>query len=200
MNWDDTRPGNSKARSNSSENEEDRRYYNLALQWFLYDNWSIDEAANLFAGCLPQRQMLQPGAANEHLDEKVLESENKIRRALHKPLTPLNEKEYFAPLSFSKSQLMEWALEQKLALPPLLLDAYNAHINEQQKQGYSTPCTEAVKWTCDHFWQHADYREPPGQGEIVQALLQRFKELDHDECIMVEHICRHPLIRTKDDT
>ena len=58
---------------------------------------------------------------------------------------------------------------------------------------------EGVQWVCAEFWENVDYRAPPGQGEIVQALLQRYPELSHDECIMIEHICRHPLTRPEDN-
>lgn len=199
MGRDSTKHNQATVRPKTSESAADREYYRFALQWFLYEEWSIDEAANLFAGCLPTREMLQLGEQNEHLDEKVLESENQIRRAMQKALKPIDDKKYFAPLAFSRSELMKWALEQRLALPPLLLAAFEAHKTAQERPDYSTPCVDAVNWACKQFWQNADYRSPPSQGEVIQALLKQFRMLDHEECVMVEYVCRHPLMRKDND-
>tara|TARA_R110002110_G_scaffold195957_2_gene405747 strand:+ start:916 stop:1509 length:594 start_codon:yes stop_codon:yes gene_type:complete len=191
-----TRQKDPTLRSGIDGSQDEREYYHQALKWFLYENWSIEEAANLFAGCLPGREMLQPGEINEQLDEKVLEAENRIRRAINNPLKAVSSNKYFAPVEISSVELMAWALAQNVPLPPLLLSAFEA---QQTRDRYSTPGVEGVQWVCAEFWENVDYRAPPGQGEIVQALLQRYPELSHDECIMIEHICRHPLTRPEDN-
>jgi hypothetical protein len=197
MSKDNTSQVNAALNAVNDQSEQDQVFYQSALKWCLYEDWSIEEAANLFSGCLPKREMLQPGEANAELDSKVLESENNIRRALYKPLKPVNNKRYFTPLTFSRKQLMEWAFAQKLSLPPLLVNAHRAQANSQ-RSGYMTPCLEAIQWTCTQFWKEVDFRHPPSQGEIVQALLQRFSDLDYEACIMVEYVCRHPDTRTPD--
>lgn len=168
-------------------------YYNTALQWFLYPTWTIDEAANLLSGCLPKRQMFQPGEHNTILDQKVLETENHIRRALGVALDAASSKKYFAPIEIQHEQLIQWATKEGLNLPEQLLRAIE---HAQKERGhYTTPCLEAIEWTQEQFWRNANFRDPPTKGEIIHALLQAFDALDHEECIMVEHICRHPLTR-----
>tara|TARA_R110002072_G_scaffold56097_12_gene145614 strand:+ start:4387 stop:4998 length:612 start_codon:yes stop_codon:yes gene_type:complete len=182
-------------RSFAARSEEDKLFYTTALQWFLYPTWTIDEAANLLSGCLPKREMLQPGKLNEALDQKVIETENLIRRELGKSIDSLSSKKYFAPIQVSRDQLMDWALTQKPPLPKILQSAYEAHREQEKKPRYSTPCLEAIEWTSEQYWHDVDYRDPPTKGEIIQALLQRFPDLDHEECIMVEYVCRHPIAR-----
>jgi len=64
-----------------------------------------------------------------------------------------------------------------------------------QSDHYTTPCLEAAKWVVENFWEHANLREPPTAGAIIQALLQQFPELNGAECDMVEKLARHPLTR-----
>jgi len=170
-------------------------YHNTALQWFLYPAWTIDKAANLLTGCLPKRQMFQPGADNVRLDQMVLTTENHIRRALGKSLAALTSKKYFAPIEVQHKQLIQWANQQDLVLPEPQLAAYEVHRTQEQQGQYTTPCLEAIAWTRKHYWHSADFRDAPTKGEIVHALLQAFSELNHEECMMVEYMCRHPLTR-----
>jgi hypothetical protein len=168
-------------------------YYNTALQWFLYPTWTIDEAANLLTGCLPKREMFQPGEHNAKIDQNVLETENHIRRALGGSLEAASSKKYFAPIEIQHEKLIQWATRQDLILRESLLTAFEHAQRERVK--YTTPCLEAIEWTREHFWRNADFRDPPTKGVVIQALLQAFADLDHEECIMVEYMCRHPLTR-----
>ena len=63
---------------------------------------------------------------------------------------------------------------------------------------YTTPCLEAVRWVVENFWEHANLREPPTSGAIIQALLQQFPELSGAECDLIEKVTRHPVTRMDD--
>lgn len=197
MSTDNTRQlGNAPSpRAFEASSETAKLYYTAALQWFLYPTWTIDEAANLLSGCLPKRALFQPGESNQSLDQKVIETENLIRLELGKSLDAVNSKKYFAPVQVQRDQLMAWVLNSELALPRQLSAAYLTHSEQAEGAQYATPCLEAIDWVTGHFWHSTDLREPPTIGEIIQALLQRYPDLDYDECRMVEYVCRHPVTR-----
>lgn len=176
------------------------QYYGYAMQWSFYPRWSIEEAANLLTGCVPHREMFLRGKEHEQLDAEVLTNENRIRTALGKALTPVVNKKYFSRTYVESNELIEWAMAQDMDFPAELFNAYREAHRQREIHGYRTPAMEAVDWVVEHFWQRADMREPPNAGEIVQALLQAFPDLEPEECEMVEHITRHPAAKiTLDD-
>lgn len=171
------------------------QYYHYALQWSMYPRWTLEESANLLAGCVPHREMLLRGEAHRRLDAEVLEYENKIRGALDKELIRVESRKYFSKIYLERDNLMNWAMSQDFEVPRDLVRAYREAHRQRQIHGYRTPALEAVDWVVRNFWTSADLREPPNQGEIVQALLQAFPALSPQECEMIEHITRHPAAR-----
>lgn len=172
------------------------QYYGYALQWSAYPRWTIEEAANLLTGCVPHREMFLKGESHRQLDAEVLENENRIRAALGNGLTQVEAKRYFAKTYIDSSNVIQWAQSQDIDVPNALIKAHEQARQHRETHGYSTPALEAVDWVVERFWQGADLRSPPKRGEIVQALLQAFPNLDVEECEMVEHITRHPAART----
>lgn len=171
------------------------QYYQYALQWFMYPKWTVEESANLLAGCVPHRKLFLKGPENEALDAEVVEVENRIRRALGTELEIIKSKKYFSTVYVERTALLNWARTTKLPLPYPLLRARRAHEQRTEQFGYTTPCMEALQWVVSNYWQGTDFREPPASGEIIQALLGQFPELTAAECEMIEHISRHPLAR-----
>ena len=172
------------------------QYYGYAVQWFAYPRWTIEETANLLTGCVPHREMFLPGEEHHALDAEVVENENKIRAALGDGLKAVESKRYFARTYIDSGNILEWATSAAIAVPNDLIKAHSATRIQNEIQGYVTPCMEAIEWVVENFWKGADLRDPPTRGEIVQALLQQFRELTAEECEMVEHITRHPAAST----
>ena len=190
-----TRAGEIDAESNRLFLKLPDAYADYAAQWLMYTTWSIEEAANLLSGCVPHRPMLNSGQHHRVLDDEVLETENKIRRALGKSLQGIKTKKYFSTVSIDSKQLIQWAMDQTINLPEALVLAYHQH-QQQASHGYTTPALEAIEWVKETYWQDADFRDPPNAGEIIQAILRQFPVLDGQACEMIEYVCRHPLART----
>jgi hypothetical protein len=171
------------------------QYYGYALQWVMYPKWTVEEAANLLFACVPHREMLLPGPANEQLDGEVLALENKIRRALGKELTIIKSKKYFSTLYVDHSDLITWAKKEHIPIPNDLLKAKLETEQNTKIYGYTTPCLEALNWVIENFWQQVDLREPPSTSIIVQSILGEFPNLSGEECDMIEYIARHPYAR-----
>lgn len=175
------------------------QYYGYALQWCVYPRWTIEEAANLLTGCVPHREMFLAGEKHRALDTEVLETENRIRKALGKDLAPVESKKYFAKTYIDSGDLIEWARSGSITLPNDLLKAWRDTRSHRETHGYLTPCMEAIDWVVTNYWETADLREPPSAGEIMHALLQNFPNLSPEECQMVERVARHPAARVDPD-
>lgn len=174
-------------------------YYGYALQWCMYPRWTVEEAANLLTGCVPHREMLLRGDAHRKLDEEVLAIENRIRAALGKTLHVVESKKYFSRTYIDSRDILAWAKSESIPVPRPLIRAFRETAKDREVHGYRTPCMDAVEWVVEHFWERADLRDPPTPGEIVQALLQEFPELDAEDCQSVEHVARHPAARIDPD-
>jgi len=174
-------------------------YYSYALQWCVYPKWTIEETANLLTGCVPHRPMFLKGDEHRALDEEVLDNENKIRLALGKELKTTKSKKYFASTYIKANNILVWACDVGIEVPVQLMNASRELKQETDSTTYSTPMLEAVKWVVATYWQHGDLREPPTQGEIIQAILRQFPELTGTESEMVEQVCRHPYARPQID-
>ncbi|MBD3649037.1 MAG: hypothetical protein HUJ31_16650 [Pseudomonadales bacterium] len=172
------------------------QYYGYALQWCNYGRWTVEEASNLLAGCVPHRPMLLRGEEHAQLDQEVLDIENRIRGALGKELTVAESKTYFDKTWIGRSELLYWAKKNISDFPADLARAQKELERQYEETGYTTPCIEAIKWVVDNYWSVADLREPPTPGEIIHALLQQFPELTGAECEMIERVTRHPLAQT----
>lgn len=170
-------------------------YYQYALEWCSYPHWTIEETANLLTGCVPHREMFLKGKQHRQLDEDVLEMENRVRGALHKDLEVVKSQKYFGKTYILSEQVFEWAHRDGIVIPKELSKAEELIRHRYKGNHYSTPCLEAAKWVVENFWEHANLREPPTSGAIIQALLQQFPELSGAECDLVEKITRHPLTR-----
>ncbi|MBT4161605.1 MAG: hypothetical protein HOC70_00265 [Gammaproteobacteria bacterium] len=173
-------------------------YYQYALEWCSYPNWTIEEAANLLTGCVPHRQMFLRGSEHALLDNEVLENENLIRAALHSELEVIKSVKYFDKTYLINNQIFEWAQARKIPLPLELLRAQQVARRGLKSEHYTTPCLDAARWVIENFWERANLREPPSSGAIIQAMLQQFPELSGEECDWVEKVTRHPLARPRD--
>jgi len=172
-------------------------YYQYALQWCSYPHWTVEEAANLLTGCVPHRDMLLRGKDMAALDAEVLINENLIRAALHTELEVVKSQKHFGKTYLLSEQVLDWAKNTEHPIPTDLLKAEEVVTHRYHSEQYSTPCIEAAHWVVDNFWEHANLREPPSTGAIIQALLQQFPELSGVECDMVERITRHPMARSE---
>ena len=170
-------------------------YYQYALEWCSYPHWTIEETANLLTGCVPHRAMFLKGKEHAVLDDEVLATENLIRAALHDELVVVKSRKYFGKTYLLSEQIFEWATRNGIVIPKDLAKAEQMIRHRYQGDHYTTPCLEAANWVVENFWEHANLREPPTAGAIIQALLQQFPELSGAECDMVEKIARHPLTR-----
>jgi hypothetical protein len=170
-------------------------YYHYALEWCSYPHWTIEETANLLTGCVPHRAMFLKGKEHAALDDEVLATENLIRAALHKDLLVIKSRKYFGKTYLLSEQIFEWAARNGIVIPKDLAKAEQMIRHRYQRDHYTTPSLEAAKWVVENFWEHANLREPPTAGAIIQALLQQFPELSGAECDMVEKMARHPLTR-----
>jgi hypothetical protein len=170
-------------------------YYQYALEWCSYPHWTIEETANLLTGCVPHREMFIRGKVHTLLDDEVLVTENKIRAALHDELKVVKSQKYFEKTYLLSEQIFDWALRHHILVPKNLAKAEQVIRHRYKAEHYTTPCLDAVQWTVENFWEHANLREPPTSGAIIQALLQQFPELSGAECDLVERITRHPLTR-----
>ena len=170
-------------------------YYQYAVQWCSYPHWTIEEAANLLTGCVPHREMLLRGKAMAALDAEVLVTENLLRAALHSELEVVKSQKHFGKTYLLSEQVLNWAESNVVDMPEDLLKAA-ALVSEQHAcEAYTTPCLQAIAWVIENYWEHANLREPPSAGSIIQALLQQFPQLSGAECDMVERVTRHPLAR-----
>lgn len=170
-------------------------YYGYALKWCHYTKWTIEEAANLLAGCVPHRPMLLPGNEHASLDQEVLEIENKIRAAAGVELEVIERRRYFGNTFIKRTDLLDWAARQDMVIPAELDKASAEARSRQGETGYSTPCLDAARWVVRTWWLNADLRDPPTSGQIIQALLQQFPRLTGEECEMIEKITRHPVAK-----
>lgn len=172
-----------------------QEYYQYAVQWCSYPHWTIEESANLLTGCVPHREMLLRGKDMAAVDSEVLVTENLLRAALHSDLEVVKSQKYFGKTYLLSEQVMDWAKTHGLEIPEDLLKAEAVVTHRYQAESYTTPCIQAITWVVENFWEHANLREPPTSGSIIQALLQQFPELSGAECDMVERVARHPLAR-----
>lgn len=170
-------------------------YYQYAIEWLSYPHWTLEETANLLTGCVPHRQMFLRGEDHKQLDMEVLETENRIRAALKTDLEVVKSQKYFGKTYLLSQHALDWAKQQKLELPADLLKAEETVNHRYTGERYTTPCLEAISWTIENFWEHANLRDPPSAGAIIQAMLQEFPELSGQECDWVEKVTRHPLTR-----
>ena len=170
-------------------------YYQYALEWCSYPHWTVEETANLLTGCVPHREMFLKGKQHRQLDEDVLEMENRVRAALHKDLEVVKSQKYFGKIYILSEQVFGWAHSEGIVIPKDLSKAEELIRHRYKGDHYTTPCLEAARWVVENFWEHANLREPPTSGAIIQALLQQFPELSGAECDLVEKITRHPLTR-----
>lgn len=168
-------------------------YAAYARRWCSYHKWSVEEAANLLAGCVPTRELFLRGQAHRDLDDEIVAIENRLRSALGNQLTPISRKKYFDDTWVSAAEVMAWAAAEGMDIPEALAAAWQ---DSQATGTYRTPAMAALAWVVDRYWEHCDPRDAPTQGEIVAALLQAFPELSVEECEMVEHIARHPASRS----
>lgn len=174
------------------------QYYAYAVQWCMYPRWTLEETANLLTGCVPHREMFLKGDSHRELDQEVLDTENRIRAALGSGLRIVESKKYFDRTYIDSSNVIDWAMGQAITLPEELLRAWRETRQQRDRHGYTTPCMQAIGWLVEKYWDQADLRAPPSQGELIKALLQEFPDLTPDECMMVEAVARHPVARAKD--
>jgi len=172
-----------------------KQYYQYALQWCSFANWTIEETANLLTGCVPHREMFLKGIGHKDLDAEVLANENKVRTALGKLLKTVKSRKFFGKTYIDSSNIIDWALQNDIVVPVDLLKAHGEIRRQWEQSGYTTPCLAAAEWVVKNFWEQASLREPPNSGKIIQALLQQFPELSGTECDMIERITRHPIAR-----
>ena len=173
-------------------------YYHYALEWCAYPHWTLAEAANLMTGCVPHRPMFLKGDAHKQLDLQVLENENRIRSAIKGPdqrLDLVKSRKYFGKAYLLSEQVFTWIEKENIDVPGELIKAEQVVHHRFNSDQYTTPCLEAARWVVENFWEHANLREPPTQGAIIQALLQQFPALSGQECDWVERVTRHPLAR-----
>lgn len=170
-------------------------YSRAARRFCVYSRWTVEEAANLLCGCLPDRELFLPGPANRTTDDRVVEMENRIRTALDHLITRLASRRYFDKTWVPTADVFEWAEREGIEIPAPLAASRELASAEFERTGYSTPCMAAVSWAVDNFWQDADLRDPPTPGEVITAMLQAFPELTAAECEMVEYVARHPAAR-----
>ncbi|HAK50854.1 MAG TPA: hypothetical protein DCM54_02975 [Gammaproteobacteria bacterium] len=170
-----------------------KQYYQYALKWCSYANWTIEETANLLTGCVPHRNMFLKGEGHKELDTEILHTENKVRGALGKELRVVKSHKYFGKTYIDSGNILEWAPHAGIVVPADLLKAHKEIPLQWEANGYATPCILAFEWVVKNYWEDANLREPPTAGEIIQALLQQFPVLTGAECDMVERITRHPL-------
>ncbi|MCB1647799.1 MAG: hypothetical protein KDI36_20235, partial [Pseudomonadales bacterium] len=161
-------------------------YDDYALQWCVYSRWTLEEAANLLSGCVPHRPMFLRGDAHYALDEKVLEMENRLRRAIGKTLSVSRSRKYFSRSYLNRDEVLDWAEQEGILQQTRLPEALRFH--RRQTGTYTTPQLEAAKWLVENFWQHADLRDPPSRGQIIHHMLQAFPELSGAECEQVESL------------
>ncbi len=174
-------------------------YYEYALQWCAYDHWTIEEAANLFTGCVPHRPMFLRGEDHVALDEEVLANENLIRAVLKTKLEVVRSRKYFEKTYIKSAEVMAWAKTcAALDLTDELIKAESVISHRYQSEKYTTPCIDAAKWVIENFWESANLREPPTSGAIIQALLHKYPDLSGVECDMIEKMTRHPLAKPID--
>ncbi len=174
------------------------QYYHYCLEWFSYPNWSVDETANLLAGCVPHRRMFMKGDDNKQLDQLVLETENKIRAALGADLKVVKTPRYSGKTYIDSANVVEWALSNDIVVPRDLAKAEEEIRRSWQTTAYSTPCMKATEWVVANFWEQANLRMPPRPATIIEALRWQFPELSSDERESVEMVTRHP--HARDDT
>jgi len=167
-------------------------YYRYALQWCVYSKWTVAETANLLTGCVPHRPMFLRGEDHKALDDEVLVNENKVRLALNNELETSRSKKYFAETYIRTINILPWARKTGIAVPLQLMSAARQVQQEADSVSYTTPMLEACDWVVASYWQAGDLREPPSEGEIIQAVLQQFPDLTGPESEMVETVCRHP--------
>ena len=170
-------------------------FYQYALEWCAYPHWTIEEAANLLTHCVPHRERFLKGDDHVRLDEEILVTENLIRAALHIDLEVVKSQKYFGKTYLLSAQVLSWARKHQIPVPDDLAKAEQVVKHRYQGARYTTPCLEAATWVIENFWEHANLREPPTSGAIIQALLQKFPELSGQECDWVEKVSRHPLAR-----
>ena len=171
------------------------QYYQYALEWCQYPKWTIEETANLLTGCVPHRKMFLRGRAHRALDAEVLQTENKIRGALGDDLQVVKSRKYFGKTYIDSSNIISWAPKVGIVVPSDLVNAHREIRLQWESNGYTTPCMQALEWIIKNYWEHADLREPPTSGEIIQALPEQFPSLSGVECDMVERVTRHPITR-----
>ncbi len=169
-----------------------RQYYAYALQWWAYPRWTVEETANLLNGCVPIRPLLLRGDDHRQTDDEVVELENRLRADIGARLTRISNRRYFDKTYVASAEVLPWAQEQDIAIPADLLRAEKEYKRDREHHGYRTPAMAALDWVVERFWQGADLRDPPGRGEIIQALLQNYPSLTPEECEMIEAIARHP--------
>lgn len=196
---------NTRVRTRTRKNRESRpednplfrklptQYYGYALQWCNYGRWTVEEASNLLAGCVPHRPMLLRGEEHARLDQEVLDIENRIRAALGGELKAVDNRKYFDKTWIERPDLLNWAKRNLPDFPPDLARAQKEIKRQYDESGYTTPCLEAIEWVVDNYWSAADLRDPPTPGEVIHALLQQFPDLSGAECEMIEKVTRHPL-------
>jgi len=168
-------------------------YFGYAVQWAEYETWSVEETANLLAGCVPHRPLFLKGTDHADLDDTVITWENRVRLALKEgSLVAFKHKRYFARTFIKSQNLLDWVDAAGFHVPEELRRAFQLRRRRASDFTYTTPCLEAVNWTIHHFWEGKKPDQVPPPRKIIKTMRREFPELDDSELEMVEHICRHP--------
>jgi len=171
-------------------------YFGYAVQWAEYETWSVEETANLLAGCVPHRPLFLKGDDHVSLDDTVIVWENRIRLALKEgSLVAFKHKRYFGKTFIKSTNLLDWVKHNNYTVPEELIRAFQLRRRRASDFTYTTPCLEAVKWTINHFWQDKHPDSAPLPRRIIKAMARKFPELSSAELEMIEYVCRQPATR-----
>ena len=122
-----------------------KQYYQYALQWCSFANWTVEEAANLLTGCVTHREMFLKGQGHKELDAEVLENEYKVRAALGEMLKIVKSRKFFGKTYIDSSNIIDWAVQNDIVVPVDLLKVHGEIRRQWGQSSYTTPCLQAVE-------------------------------------------------------
>ena len=173
------------------DNQVPPRYFGYAMQWTAYERWTVIEAANLLAGCLPHRELFQAGTHNQKLDDRVVAIENRINKDLGGGVRVIKAQRYFGKTYIDSRSILDWTTDAALPMPAELKLAF-----EKRSPGfhssYTNPSLKAMNWAVMRFWEQAAEIPAPSAAVIVNATLKRFPNLTLNQARMIEKLIRDP--------
>lgn len=102
-------------------------YEHTLYEWAKRDSWTLLESINIITHCHP----LRPKSVSEHaeLNKEIRINEDLVVRSIGVSLFPVNGNEPSENYRFQPEDIIQWAMEKALTIPPVLFEIFKSEKN-----------------------------------------------------------------------